>query len=364
MTLELGPQRRIVVVCGSGGVGKTTVAAAMAARMAREGRRTIVMTVDPARRLAMSLGLPRRPGERTEVRLDDGVLLDALQLDTQRTFDELVERHAGSPERRDRILQNRFYRRMADTLSGTHEYMAMERMYDLATAEDWEAIVVDTPPTRSTLAFLDAPRRVTDFLGGRVFRWLMWPYRVGRSGARRVSLGARALAATVGRVAGTELLTDTAEFLAAFEGMYDGFKRRAAAVRELLAGGQTAFVVVTAPERPSLDEAGHFVDRLGTARMNLAGVVVNRWRRAPSLEASPEALEAVRGGDPQRRAVAGCLELAARLRALEARGRNAVEAFAAGHPGLELTVVPELPLDVHDRRGLEDVVRHLFTETV
>ena len=353
--------RRIVVVCGSGGVGKTTVSASIALALARSGRRTVVMAVDPAKRLATSLRLPRTPGGRSTVDLGDGAKVTALLLDTKRTFDELVERHAGTPERRDRIFANGFYQRIASTLSGTHEYMAMERLYDLATEEDWEAVVIDTPPTRSALSFLDAPKRMTDFLSGRMFRWLLLPYRgAGRAGMRGVSLGARALSATIGRVAGSQLLRDVAEFLAAFEGMYDGFKQRAARVADLLSEDQTAFVVVTAPEAASLREAEHFVGRLRSAHMNLAGVVVNRWRTAPQLGAPAEVVAQLAGEGPEGRAAAACLELAQRLRALEERGRAALEPFARAHPELEVTTIPELSGDVHDRRGLDQVAGALF----
>ncbi|HEX9377601.1 MAG TPA: ArsA-related P-loop ATPase [Actinomycetota bacterium] len=356
--------RRIVVCCGSGGVGKTTVAAAVGVALAREGRRTVVMTVDPARRLATALGLPRQPGDRTTVQAGDGATFEAIMLDTRRTFDHLVEQHAGSRERRDRILNNAFYRRMADTLSGTHEYMAMERLYELATDpdRDWEAIVIDTPPTRSALSFLDAPRRMLDFLGGRMFRWLLWPYRrAGRAGIRGASFGAKALAATLGKIAGAELLSDTAEFLQAFEGMYEGFKQRAGQVLRLLSEDQTGFLVVTAPERASLDEAGHFVDRLSSSDMHLAGVVVNRWREAPPLSAPGAAVERLAAGSTEEQAAAACLGLAERLVALERRGAAAVEAFAADHPDVQVTTVPELPLDVHDRIGVDTVAGHLMT---
>jgi anion-transporting ArsA/GET3 family ATPase len=356
-------RRRIIVVCGSGGVGKTTVAAAVAVSQARAGRRTVVMTVDPARRLVSALGLPRAPGEERTVRLADGVRLDAIMLDTKRTFDELVARYAGSDERRERIMANGFYRRMADSLTGTHEYMAMERLYELATdtERDWEAIVVDTPPTRSALSFLDAPKRMLDFLGGRMFRWLLWPYRrAGRAGLRGANLGARALAATVGRIAGADLLRDTAEFLGAFEGMYEGFRQRAQRVQALMGEEQTGFVVVAAPDRGSLDEAAHFVDRLSESRMHLAGVVVNRWRQAPAVDVDPEIAERLRAGSPEQRAAAACLDVAGRLRGLERRGEEAVTAFRRQHPRTALASVPELPLDVHDRLGVDLVAAHLL----
>ena len=350
-----------MVVCGSGGVGKTTISAAVATALAWSGKRTIVMAVDPARRLATTLRLPKVPGERSVIDLGDGAELTALLLDTKRTFDELIERYAGTPERRDRIFENRFYQRIAGTLAGTHEYMAMERLYQLATTEAWEAVVIDTPPTRSALAFLDAPRRMTDFLGGRLFRWLLWPYRrAGTFGMRGASIGARTLSQTIGRIAGSEMLADIAEFLSAFEGMYDGFKARAGAVYDLLAEDRTGFVVVTAPERASLEEAAHFVDRLSSGGMHLAGTVVNRWSEAPSLDAPADVVRLLHDGSPEERAAAACLDLAHRIGLLEARGRSAIEGFSRSHPELDLTVVPELPPGLSGREELDAVASALF----
>ena len=351
---------RVVVVCGSGGVGKTSVSAALALVSARAGMNTAVLAVDPSRRLATSLGLPHDPGDRRRIDAGAGASLDALLLDTKRTFDTLVERHAGSAERRDRILANRFYQRIADTLSGTHEYMAMERLYELATEEHHERLVIDTPPTRSALAFLDAPKRLGDFLGGRTIRWLLWPYRrAGAAGLRGASLGAQALARTLGKVAGAELLADTAEFLAAFDGMYDGFKRRAEATLRLLSGPSTAFVVVAAPDESSLAEAGRFVDRLGPGGMRLAGVVVNRWRHAPRMPGGAPALGSAAArlseGQAEDRAVGGLIALAERLEAVESGARRALRRFRAHHPDVGVTVVPEMDADVHDVDALVEL---------
>ena len=348
--------KRIVVVCGSGGVGKTTVSAALALRLAQERKRVTILAVDPAKRLATSLGLPRTPGARTTVR-QGGVELEAQLLDTKRTFDQLVEERAGSEERKQRILGNRFYARIADTLSGTHEYMAMERLYELATNEEWDGIVIDTPPTRSALSFLEAPNRMTDFLGGQMLRWLLWPYR--RAGLRGMSLGAQAFGKTIGRIVGNDLLQDLGQFLAAFEGMYDGFKERAAAVLELLREDQTGFVVVTAPEVRSLEEAGHFVERLAPAGMHLTGIVVNRWRHAPTIRASEHAMRRLSSGPTEERAAAAMLQTAERLRAIEDRQSAATRPFAERNPDIALTLVPQLPLDVHDVAGLEQVAHHL-----
>jgi anion-transporting ArsA/GET3 family ATPase len=360
--VELLEGSRIVVVCGSGGVGKTTISAALAVRLAEMGRRTALLTVDPARRLATALGLPGSPGERTQLRLAGGRRLDAMQLDTQRTFDELIRRHAGTAERRDRILSNRFYRRIADTLSGTHEYMAMERLYELATEEDHEAIVIDTPPTRSALSFLEAPRRMTDFLGGRLLRWMLWPgARAGRLTLGVARFGAATFGRTVGRLVGAEVLADTVEFLAAFEGMYEGFKRRAAAVLELMRSPECAFVVVTAPTPASLAEAGFFVERLRTGEMRARAVVANRWH--PTLGVLPEGTEEIAGmlanGTAEQRAVAAILSDRLRREPRDLAEGDALAEFAQAHTGVPIVPVPELTGDIHDVAGLRRVAAHL-----
>jgi anion-transporting ArsA/GET3 family ATPase len=357
---------RIVVVCGSGGVGKTTISAALAVGFAERRRRTALLTVDPARRLATALHLPMAPGEPTEVRLGRGRRLIAMQLDTQRTFDELIHRNAGSADREARILSNPFYRKIADSLSGTHEYMAMEKLYELATEGDEEAIVIDTPPTRSALSFLEAPARMTDFLGGRFLRWVLWPgARAGRLTMGVARFGAAAFARTVGRLVGAEVLSDTVEFLSAFEGMYGGFKERAARVLELLRSDECEFVIVTAPNPASLEEAGYFVERLAIGGMRAAAVVVNRFV-TPSPPLGPEADAAVRtlteeGTDLGRVAAAVIQDRARRAPRTWAES-TAVTEFARAHPGITLVAVPELPVDVHDVPALRGVAVHLFRD--
>jgi anion-transporting ArsA/GET3 family ATPase len=360
--IELLEDRRIVVVCGSGGVGKTTISAALAVRLAEGGRRTALLTVDPARRLATALRLPRAPGERIRVRLASGRSLVAMQLDTQRTFDDLIRRYAGTAERRDRILSNRFYRRISDTLSGTHEYMAMERLFELAEEEDHQAIVIDTPPTRSALSFLEAPRRMTDFLGGRFLKWMLWPgAKAGRLTLGVARFGAAAFGRTVGRLIGAEVLADTVEFLAAFEGMYDGFKARAAAVLELLQSPACAFVIVTAPTPGSLEEAGYFIERLEASGMRAEAVVANRWQAdGPDLpDDAASAIDILEGGDAEDRAAAAMLLDRLRREPRRSAEDLAMATFADEHAKVPIVAVPELSADVHDVGGLRRVGSYL-----
>jgi anion-transporting ArsA/GET3 family ATPase len=352
-----------VVVCGSGGTGKTTVSAAIAVHIAQRGLRTVLLTVDPARRLATALRLPMVPSERIRVPLGSRRSMDALQLDTKRTFDELVERFGAGPEQIDRILSNPVYRRITDSLGGTHEYMAMEKLHQLAEGTDYEAIVIDTPPTRSALGFLDAPKRLTDFLGGRFLRWMLWPSaQAGRLTLGAARFGASAFLRTVGRLVGTEALADTAEFLGAFQGMYAGFKDRATRVVALMGSPDCRFVVVAAPSGPSLEEAGYFLSRLAEGGMRAGAVVVNRWHplamRLPN--GSAEAATRLMAGSPDE----GAFGLALRER-LREEHRAAAEAetlstFAAQHPGVPLVGVPEFDTDVHDVPGLRRIAAHLF----
>jgi anion-transporting ArsA/GET3 family ATPase len=353
---------RIVVVCGSGGVGKTTISAAIGLQRAAE-RDTALLTVDPARRLATALGLPVSTGDRTRVSVGRGRSLLAVQLDTQRTFDELVVRYASSAQARDRVLSNRYYRRMADSLSGTNEFMAMERLFELASEEHHEAVVVDTPPTRSALAFLDAPTRLSAFLGGRMLRLLLRPTaRAGRWTLGVARLGATAFARTVGRLVGAQALGEVLDFLSAFEGLFAGFQDRAERVRDLMGSEECAFLVVAAPSRPSLEEAALFAERLAAANLRLACVIVNRWH--PDAEPLPpdagDAVTRLSNGSPTEQAAAAVLAHRLRIEPRRAAETRAVAEFRTAHPGLALVAVPELPADVHDVAGLRLVGRSLF----
>jgi anion-transporting ArsA/GET3 family ATPase len=355
--------RRIVVVCGAGGVGKTTVSAAVAVHLAERRSKAALLTVDPARRLATSLGLPTQAGERTSVSLGRGRSMEAIQLDTQRTFDELIRRYAASPNRRERILSNRFYQRISSTLAGTHEYMAMEKLFQLAVEEDHDAIVVDTPPTRSALSFLDAPGRLTDFLGGRVIRWMLWPsMRAGRITVGIARFGALAFARTAGRLVGTDVLADTAEFLAAFEGMYGGFQKRASRVLELLRSPECVFLVVTAPTSVSLDEAGFFVERLTEAGMRAEAVVANRWHQETGhlVAGAAEAAERLASGSPVARATAAVLRDRVRREPQRSSEAVAMRSFAEAHTEIPILTIPELAEDVHDVPGLRRAGTYVF----
>jgi anion-transporting ArsA/GET3 family ATPase len=352
--------KRIVVCCGSGGVGKTTTAAAIALRAAERGRRVVVVTIDPAKRLAQSLGLteldntPRPVAGAASGRGE----LHAMMLDMKRTFDDIVLTHAD-PVRARQILDNPFYVMLSANLAGTQEYMAMEKLGQLHATGDWDLIVVDTPPTRSALDFLDAPDRMTRFLDGRFLRLVLAPAKVGgRVGMRLMNVGINTFTGVITKITGAELLRDLRDFFTAFETMFGGFRDRAQQTYRLLQDPATAFVVVASPEPPALREAAYFVERLSAERMPLAGVVVNRVHRLPGTALSAERAAATAEVLAERRVkgpAAALLRLHADRIALAAQERRTITAFAAGRADVPVVEVPAMATDVHDVAGLRRV---------
>ena len=365
-------QVRIVVCCGAGGVGKTTTAAALGLWAAEHGRKVVVLTIDPARRLAQSLGLTELDNTPRPVAGAGagGGSLDAMMLDMKRTFDEVVEQHA-TPEKAAQILANPFYQAVSSSFAGTQEYMAMEKLGQLRAEADrtgrWDLVVVDTPPSRSALDFLDAPKRLGSFLDGRFIRLLTAPAKAGgRAGFKVFSVGVQVATSTMSRLLGGQLLQDVQTFVAALDTMFGGFRERADQTYALLKAAETAFVVVATPERDALREASYFAGRLDEEQMPLAGLVVNRVQRvaAPSLSAS-RALAAAEqladSGDdgPTTATTEGLLRLHATLAETADRQQRQVARFTAGHPGIPLVEVPAAAQDIHDLEGLREVATAL-----
>ncbi len=351
----------ILVCCGSGGVGKTTTAAALALRAAERGRRTVVLTIDPARRLAQSMGLTELdnvPRAVAGVDTSKGGSLDAMMLDMKRTFDEIVLTHA-EPAKAEAILANPFYQALSSSFAGTQEYMAMEKLGQLQATGDYDLVVVDTPPTRSALDFLDAPQRLTTFLDGRLIRILIAPAKAsGKAYLKVVSAGFNVFTGVLAKIIGASVLQDVSQFVAALETMFGGFRERAQATYDLLKAPGTAFVVVAAPERDALREAAYFVERLAQEQMPLAGLVVNRVHRsdAPGLSAersvaAAQSLEDT-GSSPLAAAV---LRLHADRVLLAGREVRLQERFTSAHPGVPVVEVAAQPGDVHDLAGLRAV---------
>ncbi|WP_431043031.1 ArsA family ATPase [Streptomyces sp. P1-3] len=285
------PQTRIVVCCGSGGVGKTTTAAALGVRAAERGRKVVVLTIDPARRLAQSMGigsLDNTPRRVSGIDTAAGGELHAMMLDMKRTFDEIVEAHA-EPERARAILANPFYQSLSAGFAGTQEYMAMEKLGQLRARDEWDLIIVDTPPSRSALDFLDAPKRLGSFLDGKLIRLLTAPAKVGgRAGLKVLNVGMSMMTGVLGKLLGGQLMRDVQTFATAMDTMFGGFRTRADATYRLLQAPGTAFLVVAAPERDALREAAYFVERLSADRMPLAGLVLNRVHGSGAAQLSAE----------------------------------------------------------------------------
>ncbi|MFE0172503.1 ArsA family ATPase [Streptomyces sp. NPDC059002] len=296
------PKTRIVVCCGSGGVGKTTTAAALGLRAAERGRKVVVLTIDPARRLAQSMGIDQLDNVPRRVKDVEGDgELHAMMLDMKRTFDEIVEAHADK-ERAAAILGNPFYQSLSAGFAGTQEYMAMEKLGQLRSRDEWDLIVVDTPPSRSALDFLDAPKRLGSFLDGKLIRLLMAPAKVGgRAGMKFLNVGMSMMTGALGKLLGGQLLRDVQTFVAAMDTMFGGFRTRADATYRLLQAPGTAFLVVASPERDALREAAYFVERLAADDMPLAGLVLNRVHGSGAAQLSAErALAAAENLDESR----------------------------------------------------------------
>jgi anion-transporting ArsA/GET3 family ATPase len=414
------PKTRIVVCCGSGGVGKTTTAAALGLRAAERGRKVVVLTIDPARRLAQSMGIDSLDNVPRRVKgLDDSASgeLHAMMLDMKRTFDEIVEAHADR-ERAAAILGNPFYQSLSAGFAGTQEYMAMEKLGQLRARDEWDLIVVDTPPSRSALDFLDAPKRLGSFLDGRLIRLLTAPAKLGgRAGMKFLNVGMSMMTGTLGKLLGGQLLKDVQTFVAAMDTTFGGFRTRADATYKLLQAPGTAFLVVAAPERDALREAAYFVERLAAEDMPLAGLVLNRvhgsgaarlsaeralaaaenleeprivdqdggkagLRNSPDTYGSsePAAVPASPASEPAsepepksepdaasepdspvapdrsvEQLTAGLLRLHAERMRLLSREQRTRDRFTALHPEVAVAEVAALPGDVHDLVGLRDI---------
>ena len=347
--------KRILVVGGAGGVGKTTTAAALGLQAAIQGRRVLVCTIDPARRLATSLGLERLTDRARRLDLhrlapDAAGEMWAMMLDTKRTFDALVERYTADEDARRRILENRFYRHVSTALAGSHEYMAMEKLLDLHGDERFDLIVLDTPPTRHALDFLEAPDRLMGFLDTSVLKWVLKPYFVAGRLTLKVATRTGAMALRMAdRFLGLQFLQDLSEFFLAFEGMYEGFKERAGRVRELLRDPSSGFVVVASPARLALDQAVYFHRRLLESELPFVGFVANRMHVVPDAGAER------RGGARVDAGLAEALVLVFRDQERLARHDARALARLSAETGEPILAVPELEADVHDLRGLLDV---------
>lgn len=352
--VNLLTQRRVLVCCGAGGVGKTTVAAGLGVAAASAGRRAVVVTIDPARRLADAIGIPHLGNQPTEVfQPESGGVLAAMMLDTKATFDGVVNRFAASPAQAEAITANPFYRNVSTTLSGTQDYMAAEKLLDLHDSGRWDLIVVDTPPTRDALAFLEAPRLLTRFLDNPVYRMVTAP---GRGALRLVGGAARIVLSRLSKVVGSAVVDDAVAFFRSFEGMEQGFRNRADRALVLLGGPGAAFVLVSSARPDALAEGSWFADRAAAAGFAIDAVVVNRICPPTRLSAAEAAglAERLAGGE-----LAGPARALAELASAAAGERPGIAALTELANGGPVAEVPQLPADVSDLAGLQEVAGHL-----
>lgn len=381
-------QREIVICCGAGGVGKTTTAAAIGLEAARRGKKVLVLTIDPARRLASAMGLKELGNAETrikpEVLAESGIELDGelwgMMLDTKRTWDELIDRISPSPEKRDLILSNQYYQIVSSALAGSQEYMAMEKLQEIHASGVYDLIVLDTPPTKHALDFLEAPRRMSDFLEGRVIQILIKPYALaGKAGFKLLHRGTATLMSLMEKVTGMGVMKDLADFFLSFDGLYDGFKDRALRVNQLLRSRRTTFLLVTSPSPLILREATFFTEKLiefgmplgailfnrvhpgfltGTARQRSVKKLLKDKSRQTKLLQAADLLD-----DPKyAQVLTSLLENVLRAQMLADADRNNIERFINLCRGVSSYQVPFFEEDVHDFTGLEKIARRLFNQ--
>ncbi|MEZ4287174.1 MAG: ArsA-related P-loop ATPase [Polyangiales bacterium] len=368
---------RVVVTVGSGGVGKTTTAAALAMRAAMEGRKVLCLTIDPARRLANSLGLEAMTRSQQEVPstlferhgLELRGQLYAMMLDTKSTFDDLVKKYASSDEVRNRILNNEIYQYVAKSLAGTQEYMAMEKLFEVRRDEHWDLIVLDTPPTANALDFLDAPERLIDAIDSPAMRWFMQVFEgAGKAGFGLVGKGATVLLKGLARFTGVEFLQQVSEFVGGINDLFGGFKARAEEVSNALRSDDVGFVLVTSPDPLAVQEAEFFAKKLDESGMVRRGIVINRMH--PLLAECSVAVE------EQERLLKELVPNKPNITSLRERLQTALDAERdlAGSDRVEaerlkthlakgglVIEVPAFDTDVHDLRTLAEVANYLTT---
>lgn len=350
-------KKRIVVCCGSGGVGKTTAAAAIALEAARRGKKAVVLTIDPAKRLATAMGLTSLDNSPKEIPLP-GIKgrLFAMMMDTKRTFDRLIERHTPDPEKRKAILENRLYRHLSNMIAGSQEYMAMERLHEIFHEGDFDVLVLDTPPTRHALDFLEAPRKMANITGSSLLEWFLKPgIFAGRAGLGVLQKGAEKILSVFDRLAGFSFLYELSEMVSLISGMLGGFHERSEAVYDLLRSDFVGFLLVTSPSSVAIQDALYFHEVIKSSKLPFVGFVVNRLHE-PGVS---DALEATaRFSPPLRKKI---LDYLRNYEQLAARDQKAVTLLRKmGGKKVSYTTIPLFTADIHDLEGLQKMSQALF----
>jgi anion-transporting ArsA/GET3 family ATPase len=341
----------ICICAGAGGVGKTSTSAAIALGAAARGRKVAVLTIDPAKRLANALGLEQLGNEPRRVRGVEGPgELWAMMLDPKRTFDDLIETYASDERTRDAVLSNRIYKELSGAVSGSQEYMAMEKLYELHTEGGFDLLVLDTPPTRNALDFLDAPERLHRFIDSRSLRFFLSP------GLRVLGRGSGVLFAVLQRVTGIDLLRDLSDFFSSFGDMSEGFRVRAERVNELLGSDAATFVLIASPRHDAIDDAIFFHDQLHRRGMPFGGAIVNRYHDLRGAGKAGPDLTKQLGADLAARVEANFAD----YKALAGRDRANLKRLTSRLDGEPVIVIPELDGDVHDLDGLRSMAEHLY----
>lgn len=353
---------RIIVCCGSGGVGKTTSAAALALAAAESGRKVVLITIDPAKRLADALGLQGLTNDPSPIPID-GTAVDgagglwAMMLDARATFDAVIRQQARNEAQVRRILENPFYDNVASKLSGSQEYMAAEKLYELSNDDRFDLVVVDTPPTREALDFLEAPQKLMNFLDHRVYRWLIAP---ARSGLKIVNIAAQPILRTIGRVIGADVLADAINFFQAFEGIESGFRDRAESVQKLLKSEVTKYLVVASPRRDTVDEAIYFSRQLRSAGMAVTGLIVNRLQPLFGSGTAEEAESAARAAQDRGETDLAVLHRnLAHLRRISEAEEDAIAPLLSFAANSVISRVYQRSEDVHDIGAIRNLGRDL-----
>ncbi|MBL7685433.1 MAG: ArsA family ATPase [Deltaproteobacteria bacterium] len=367
---QLLDSKRLIICCGSGGVGKTTTAAAIAVQAALQGKRAVVLTIDPARRLANSLGLSELDHEAKQIPqksfesfdLNPKGKLFALMLDTKRTFDKIIERYSPSEESKQNILNNSLYQHLSGMIAGSQEYMAMEKVYELFQNENYDLLVLDTPPTQHALDFLDAPQKMIHAVSDSMLKWFLKPSLfVGRTSLKFLEKGMRRVLKVFDNVTGYEFLQDLSAMLISTAGLLEGFRDRAEEVSTLLKNDQTVFLLVTAPQNMVLSEALYFHEKILEYQLPFGGFIVNRVHQDQGLQGKWTALqEALKTSDLSDKQREGLSSILNSYRNLVDQDRKQLKILEERVKKKELlTLVPHLDSDVHDLGGLSELGRYL-----